>query len=91
MIRFLLTLLAFVSGLSAIGPAAEARVCGLGGAEVGAVEAVSAADRVAARQQGASTPRARRDGIAPATGCRKAAHQTILIPTVQFGPDRAFE
>jgi hypothetical protein len=91
MIRFLLTLLAFMTGLAAIAPEAEARSCGLGTAEVGAVESLPAGDRVAVRQQGVVAPRARRDGGFRQTGCVRQPRRPVYIPTVQFGPDRAYE
>ena len=91
MIRFLLTLLAFMSGLAAIGPEAEARGCGLGAAEVGAVESLPSGDRIAIRQQGIVAPVARRDSAPRQTGCPRQPRRPVYVPTVQFGPDRAFE
>lgn len=91
MIRFVLTLLAFVTGLSAIGPTAEARVCGLGSAEIGAVETIASGDRVAARTQGPSAPKARREIALRQPGCAHSGRRPVYIPTVQLGPDRARE
>ncbi len=91
MIRFLLTLLAFMTGLAAIAPEAEARNCGLGTAEVGAVESLPSGDRVAVRQQGIVAPVARSTGNTRQTGCPRQPRRPVYVPTVQFGPDRAFE
>jgi hypothetical protein len=91
MIRFVLTLLAFMTGLAAIGPQAEARACGLGAAEVGSVEQAPGGDRIAVRQQGPAAPRARREGAIRQPGCPRSPRRPVYVPTVQFGPDRAFE
>ncbi|MFA7587066.1 MAG: hypothetical protein WCY11_12890 [Novosphingobium sp.] len=91
MIRFLLTLLAFVSGLAAMGPSAEARVCGLGGTEIGSVDTAAAAERIALRQQGIAAPQARNAQVRQQADCARPHQRLVYIPTVQFGPDRARE
>jgi len=90
MIRFLLTLLAFVTGLAALPGPAEARVGPIAGSEVGAVAAV-AETAVAHMAQGpvARTPVYRRVLIiAP---LYLSAPSGVRAATVRTGIDRARE
>jgi hypothetical protein len=47
--------------------------------------------RSAAQGQQVGGPRARREVVAVERGCRKPPRQTMFLPTVQLGPDRARE
>jgi hypothetical protein len=91
MTRLLLTFLALLTGLVAHSAPAAARVCDVSGAQVGALDAPLAAVRSAAQGQQVGGPRARCEVVAVERGCRKPPRQTVFLPTVQLGPDRARE
>lgn len=90
MLRRLLACLALITGLAAAGAPAQAGLANVVEAqlqltqkveETGKSEEVSCAERQ--RQQ-----RLKGERVTP---CRTSEPVTIYIPTVQFGPDRAFE
>lgn len=93
MTRFLLTLLALLTGLAAQGTPAHARMSGVNDTEIGAVECARGGVRTVAGQASAIdapvTQRERRDR--EAARVRPAARSRVYIPSVQFGADRAFE
>jgi hypothetical protein len=91
MTRFLLTLLALLTGLTAASAPASARVCGSGGAEIGALEVPLGAVRVAIPGQQINGPRARQGAVALERNCRRSTRPTVYLPTVQLGVDRALE
>lgn len=90
MLRQLLALLALLSGLAAVGAPAHAAI--VGGADVGLEQAAEVAVASKAGKPNCgdreSQPRLRDD---KATPCRPAPTVVIVVPTVMFGPDRAFE
>ena len=92
MTRFLLTLLALLTGLVATGGVAEARIGGAAGTEIGAVEG----ERPGARSQAGQpcvteTPTTQRDPRERDGGKAQPSRPKVYIPTVQFQIDRAFE
>lgn len=91
MTRFLLTLLALLTGLANSSTPAQARVCEVGEAEVGAVELSRATALIAAQATVASVraePGERRIVAAHAVDFQD---QAVLTPTVRPGVDRARE
>lgn len=90
--RILLALLALFTGLVAPVAPAQARMGGTGSAEVGAVESLALAAKVCCPSAAVNDPPAcrseRRD---KATGRGRTVRPRVYIPTVLFGPDRAFE
>jgi hypothetical protein len=91
MTRLLLTLLALLTGLTSVATPASARVCAVGGAEIGALEAPLGAVRIAIPGQQVNGPRARQGTLAVNRNCRKSTRPVIYLPTVQLGVDRALE
>jgi len=90
MTRFLLTLLALLTGLTSVSVPVSARVCGASGSEIGALEAPVGAVRVAIQGQQTSGPKARQS-MGLERSCRSPARLTIYLPTVRPGVDRALE
>ncbi len=90
MTRFLLTLLALLTGLTMQTAPANARMCGAGETEIGAVESLPGGEKVAAQERGTTAPRARREWRGR-RGCPRIQPQPVYIPTVQLGIDRAHE
>ena len=90
--RFLLTLLALLTGLAAQIAPAEARMSGLNTTEIGAVEEARSISRSSVGQSSAAegpitTPLPReRDIFRP-----RPVRPKVFIPSVQFGADRALE
>jgi hypothetical protein len=91
MTRFLLTLLALLTGLTTLSAPVSARVCGGRGAEIGVLEAPLGSAHVAIAGQQVSGPKARQSALGPVPNCRRPAHLTIYLPTVQLKADRALE
>lgn len=91
MTRLILALLALLTGLAAQVAPAQARMGCVGEAEIGSVELARGAAKATARQAsaselpGPSAPRRERDPRI------RTIRPAIFIPSVQFGPDRAFE
>ncbi|MBX7495874.1 hypothetical protein K3172_08395 [Qipengyuania sp. 6B39] len=90
MLKRLLACLAFISGLAAVGAPAHASVAG---ALDAALELSQKADQPGKGETSTCSPRereqkAKADKTAP---CRPSSTVTVVIPTVMFGPDRAFE
>lgn len=90
MLRRLLACLALLTGLVAVGAPAHAAVSAAVAAQIEQTQQADEAGRTvpvtcAERQR---QQRLRGDKVTP---CRPAEPITIYIPTVQFGPDRAFE
>jgi len=90
--RLLIALLALLTGLVTQVAPANARLCGASDTEIGAVEC----NRATAR---ATAPQAAQSDAAPARAERReregkgarATRPRVFIPSVLFGPDRAFE
>jgi hypothetical protein len=91
MARFLLTLLALLTGLTAVSAQAGARVCGNGGAEIGALEAPLGAVRLAIPGQRINGPKVRQDSLSPDPKHHWPEHLTVWLPAVQLKADRALE
>ena len=91
MTRLFLTFLALLTGLVAQSVPAAARVCDVGGAQVGALDAPVAAVRSTVQGQQFSEPRVRPETSAIERGCGMQPRPKVLLPTVQLGPDRARE
>ncbi len=89
--RFLLALLALLTGLAAQVAPAQARMMGTGEAEIGAVEVARGGAKAVASQVGIS------EVTVPATQHRerdprvRPIRPPIYIPSVQIGVDRALE
>lgn len=90
MIRLLLTFLAVLTGLGANADAASARMCNGQGAEIGVIEALRSGDRAVPCPTSSARPEAT---VEPARKATRAPlpRKPVYIPTVQFGPDRAYE
>ena len=89
MLRCILTLLALLTGLAAVGTPAHALVHQ---AEAG-VELASGSERAIKREACARVSGVRQALAAPRRepDCRDVRGVTIVIPTVQMGSDRAYE
>lgn len=87
--RHLLALLALISGLAALGAPVQASSLSAAALEVTGAEAAQSDKRKAAECRAER----RASGSKDETGkeCKRAKPVIIFIPTVQFGPDRAFE
>ncbi len=92
MTRVLLALLALLTGLTVQAAPAQARLCGAADTELSA----SACERGAAAIKGAQAQAS--EGTAARAERRereiqraRPAGPKVFIPSVQFGPDRAFE
>jgi hypothetical protein len=90
MLRRILTCLALITGLAAVGAPADARMTLDVAQQVeitaGTAQAGQTAPCVVAQQK--LTSRAK---DAPLGDCKRRKPLVIFIPTVQFGPDRALE
>jgi hypothetical protein len=91
MTRFLLTLLALLTGLAAQVSPAQARVCGLGDVEIGAVEGSGSSARVAVQSSQVSGPVARIGQRGRSLSCSRTPRKPVYIPSVQLRIDRAHE
>jgi hypothetical protein len=88
--RLLLAFLALLTGLVTQVSPAQARLGAASETEIGALERVHAATPSAAALAAIDGPAARqdrRDGQRP----RPVPRPQVFVPTVLFGPDRAFE
>ena len=89
--RFILALLALLTGLAAQVAPAQARMCGVGVAEIGSVEVARGGSKAVARQVVASdlpavsAPHRERDTRV------RPVRPAVYIPSVQLGSDRALE
>jgi hypothetical protein len=91
MTRFLLTLLALLSGLTLSGGSAEARICAVGGAEIGAASAQTDGERTARQALACRAPQAVRGERVRPYGSGAAPYPQVHVATVLIGPDRARE
>lgn len=89
--RLLLAFMALLASLLAQGGPAQARECGAGASQVGAMEAPLAQIRVAVQVQATNGAKARRELPAKESNCARSRKQIIYLPTVQLGSDRARE
>jgi hypothetical protein len=91
--RIILALLALFAGLVTDVAPANARMTGVGEAEIGAVEFVRSGIRQIAEQVAGARamPVQRVKGVASDKGTRPQPRPPVYIPTVQFGADRAYE
>jgi hypothetical protein len=89
--RILLALLALLTGLTVQAVPASARMCTGSETEVNATDCSRSAIRGAAAQstQAPTTRADKRDR--DSTRPKPVARPRVFIPSVQFGPDRAFE
>lgn len=90
MLRRLLACLALITGLAAAGAPAHANVAGAVAAQLEMAERVEDSTR-SEEQSCADRQRQQRQKGVKVTPCKPSEPVTIYIPTVQFGPDRAFE
>jgi hypothetical protein len=90
MLRRILACLALITGLAAIGTPAEARMMLDNGRQVENSTGVSQGAPQAACNSAPQRTNAQGRVIAQ-PGCQPRRPIVIYIPTVQFGPDRAFE
>ncbi|MCT2558227.1 hypothetical protein N0B51_04470 [Tsuneonella sp. YG55] len=90
MLRRILACFALITGLTAAGSPAEARIMAVMTQSV--VEATQSQQQAPATACEAIQQRAnlRSKGAGPAP-CRPRKPVVIIIPTIQFGPDRALE
>lgn len=91
MIRLLLALLVLLSGLVTQVSPAQARMGGTSDTEIGTVEGVRSAARSALPAQSIAAPVARQERREQEAARAKPVRVRIYIPSVLFGPDRAFE
>lgn len=90
MLTRLLACLALITGLAAAGTPANAAFAQALSAEVS--DRATEAQPGKAQRCDAATRKSKMPAKAdPAPGCKVRKPVTIYIPTVQFGPDRAFE
>ena len=88
--RFILALLALLSGLAVQATPASARMCGVSDTEIGSVDCTRISPKAIATQGGGTAiPRQSRQAR-PEPRVRPLFPR-VYIPSVQFGPDRAFE
>ena len=90
MLSRLLACLALITGLAAVSAPAQAAVYQ---AAAAGVELAAGAERPC-KGEACECPTGRRQpvlGTSRKAPCKPAPVITIVIPTVQFGPDRAFE
>ncbi len=90
MLRRLLACLALLTGLAAVGAPAHAVVAGVVGPQLEMSQRVEDGTR-SEEPTCADRQRHQRQKGVKVTPCRPSEPVTIYIPTVQFGPDRAFE
>ena len=90
MLRRLFACLALLTGLAAVGAPAHAAIVEVVGPQVEMTQRVEDGTRTE-ESPCAERQRQQRQKGARVTPCRNSEPITIYIPTVQFGPDRAFE
>ena len=90
MLKRLLTFLAIITGLTAVGAPVHVSAAGTLGV---ALEQSQRADQPAKGDLATCEERERQRKARgeKARPCRPASTVTVVIPTVMFGPDRAFE
>ncbi len=92
MTRFLLTLLALLTGLAATGGTAQARLPGVSDTEIGAVECGRGTVRSALCQQVAGEPTGTPRDLREREASRpQPVKPKVYIPSVQMRIDRAYE
>ena len=91
MTRFLLTLLALLTGLAAHTAPAQARMCLGSEAEVGAVETPRSGVHIVVRGSSIGAPAARRETGYRGQNCAKPPRTIVYLPTVQLGSDRSLD
>ena len=90
--RFLLALLALMAGLVTQVSPAQARLCGASDTEIGAVESVRGGVRSAPCQSTSTdAPVTRQERREREASRARPARPRVYIPSVLFGPDRAYE
>ncbi len=89
--RFMLALLALLTGLAAQVSPAQARMCGVSETEIGSVDCTRSAPRANASQGAATEATARQDRPSREQPRVRPSAPRVFIPSVQFGADRAFE
>lgn len=90
MFRRLLACLALITGLAAAAAPAHASVAESVGAQLEMTQRVEDGTR-AEESPCAERQRQQRQKGVKVTPCKPSEPVTVYIPTVQFGPDRAFE
>jgi len=90
MVRFVLALLAILTGLAAVGEPAQARISGFDGVQLEAARDRGAACEVRQLDQSIAPLELSSRERAQTSVCPHPV-LTIVIPTVQLGPDRAHE
>ena len=88
MLKRLLTFLAIITGLTAVGAPVHVSAAGTLGV---ALEQSQRADQPAKDDIATCEERQRKARGEKTRPCRPASTVTVVIPTVMFGPDRAFE
>ena len=88
--RLLLAILALLTGLVTQVAPAQARLGAPGATEIGSVEQVRVSKPSAVTIAAADAP-AMRQGRRETQRPRPVARPTVVVPTVLFGADRAFE
>ena len=90
MLRRILALFALVTGLTAVGTPAEARMMAVMSQPV--LEGAQTQSQSSTPACEVTTPRTNiRGRTTPQTNCRPRKPVVIVIPTIQLGPDRARE
>ncbi|HVR91695.1 MAG TPA: hypothetical protein VHG29_11465 [Novosphingobium sp.] len=89
--RFILALLALLTGLAAQVSPAQARMCGVSEAEVGSIECTRSSPRATSSQGTSTEATARQDRPSREQPRIRPSAPRVFIPSVQFGADRAFE
>lgn len=89
--RFLLTLLALITGFTVSGGSTEARIVASNGAEIGAVETAPGAEQLAALAVATLQASAHRPAATGLRPCAAPQRRQVLVPTVMLGADRARE
>lgn len=91
MTRFLLTLLALITGFTVSGGSAQAQLCGPGDTQIGAVEAAPGGEHLAAFAVAALQPSTHRPAASGFRPCAAPQRRQVHVPTVMLGADRARE
>jgi hypothetical protein len=89
--RFILALVALLTGLAAQATPASARMCGVSETEIGAVDCTRGSPKAAASPSSTTPSGARTDRPVREQPRFRPGSSRVYIPSVQFGADRAFE
>ena len=89
--RFLLALVALLTGLAAQATPASARMCGVSETEIGAAECSRSSPKAVASPNSSGGSTARTDRPVREQPRVRPGASRVFIPSVQFGADRAFE